>query len=342
MNALAMLSLDPELRRRGVIMGAQVQRQRCDSCRSAPCAVYCRADAASLCPACDADVHSANPLARRHRRVPMGGGGAFVVRPGGAVGSSSWPIREGRRCDHDEDDDARGGDEEEEASSWLLLDPPLRGADDGLMPSFGDALVADFLDLGGGDEEPEDASSKEECSSSSHGKSSDDGSHEFAVPAQPPIQRLGFAGEMAPYDADNPSHGGYGYSTTLEHTLSVSSSVDTGMVPDRAAPDMTGSFLSCNSGDHFAAAAGAQMSVQFMAAMDREARVHRYREKRKTRRFEKTIRYASRKAYAETRPRVKGRFAKRTAGADLEVDQYFSTAAAAMTANSSCGVVPTF
>ncbi|KAL6596856.1 hypothetical protein ACP70R_046990 [Stipagrostis hirtigluma subsp. patula] len=338
MNALAMLSLDPELRRRGV-MGAQVQRQRCDSCRSAPCAVYCRADAASLCSACDADVHSANPLARRHRRVPMGSGGAFVVRPGGAAGSS-WPIREGRRCDHDEDDDARGGDEEEEASSWLLLDPPLRGADDGLMPSFGDALVADFLDLGGGDKELEDASSKEE-SSSSHGKSSD-GSHEFAVPAQPPIQRHGFAFEMAPYAADNPSHGGYGYGATLGHTVSVSSSLDTGMVPDRAAPDMTSSFLSCNNEDHFAAAAtGAQMSVQLMA-MDREARVHRYREKRKTRRFEKTIRYASRKAYAETRPRVKGRFAKRTADADPEVDQYFSAAVAAMAADSSCGVVPTF
>ena len=44
------------------------------------------------------------------------------------------------------------------------------------------------------------------------------------------------------------------------------------------------------------------------AAESREARLMRYREKRKNRRFEKTIRYASRKAYAESRPRVKGRF----------------------------------
>lgn len=36
---------------------------------------------------------------------------------------------------------------------------------------------------------------------------------------------------------------------------------------------------------------------------------HRYREKRKRRTFEKTIRYESRKAYAEVRPRIKGRFA---------------------------------
>ncbi|KAJ1267967.1 hypothetical protein BS78_07G099700 [Paspalum vaginatum] len=51
------------------------------------------------------------------------------------------------------------------------------------------------------------------------------------------------------------------------------------------------------------------------AAAEREARVQRYREKRKNRRFQKTIRYASRKAYAEARPRIKGRFVKRAAGA---------------------------
>jgi hypothetical protein len=47
------------------------------------------------------------------------------------------------------------------------------------------------------------------------------------------------------------------------------------------------------------------------ANLTREQRVARYREKRKNRKFEKTIRYASRKAYAEIRPRIKGRFAKK-------------------------------
>ncbi|KAG0479623.1 hypothetical protein HPP92_010481 [Vanilla planifolia] len=50
------------------------------------------------------------------------------------------------------------------------------------------------------------------------------------------------------------------------------------------------------------------MEVAAGKVMDREARVMRYREKRKNRRFEKTIRYASRKAYAEIRPRIKGRY----------------------------------
>ncbi len=47
-----------------------------------------------------------------------------------------------------------------------------------------------------------------------------------------------------------------------------------------------------------------------MPALNSAAGVpRRYREKRKRRTFEKTIRYQSRKAYAEVRPRIKGRFA---------------------------------
>ena len=43
----------------------------------------------------------------------------------------------------------------------------------------------------------------------------------------------------------------------------------------------------------------------------REARVSRYREKRRNRLFSKKIRYEVRKLNAEKRPRMKGRFVKR-------------------------------
>ncbi|KAG0482179.1 hypothetical protein HPP92_010263 [Vanilla planifolia] len=61
------------------------------------------------------------------------------------------------------------------------------------------------------------------------------------------------------------------------------------------------------------------MEVAAGKVMDREARGDEVQEKRKNRRFEKTIRYASRKAYAEIRPRIKGRFAKRT---EMEAEDY--------------------
>nr|AQQ11814.1 constans-like protein [Bambusa multiplex] len=52
----------------------------------------------------------------------------------------------------------------------------------------------------------------------------------------------------------------------------------------------------------------------------REARVTRYREKRRTRLFSKKIRYEVRKLNAEKRPRMKGRFVKRaTAGGSVAV-----------------------
>lgn len=44
---------------------------------------------------------------------------------------------------------------------------------------------------------------------------------------------------------------------------------------------------------------------------ERREKVQRFREKKKNRQFTKTIRYASRKAYAEVRPRIKGRFARK-------------------------------
>lgn len=47
------------------------------------------------------------------------------------------------------------------------------------------------------------------------------------------------------------------------------------------------------------------------ALLDRREKVERFREKKKNRQFKKLIRYASRKRYAEVRPRIKGRFARK-------------------------------
>lgn len=97
--------------------------------------------------------------------------------------------------------------------------------------------------------------------------------------------------------------------------------MDVGVVPDHnAMADVSNSFVKT------------EVIPTPVSGLDREARVLRYREKRKNRKFEKTIRYASRKAYAETRPRIKGRFAKR---GELEVESLLS-------ADTSYGVVPSF
>uniref|UniRef100_A0A453NIF6 CCT domain-containing protein n=1 Tax=Aegilops tauschii subsp. strangulata TaxID=200361 RepID=A0A453NIF6_AEGTS len=114
------------------------------------------------------------------------------------------------------------------------------------------------------------------------------------------------------------------YTPTPSH--STVSSVDVGSVPERSDSPIAAATPATGEG--------------------REARLMRYREKRKNRRFEKTIRYASRKAYAESRPRVKGRFAKRADDADADSN---AVAVGTITTPRPCvldfgsyGVVPTF
>lgn len=132
-----------------------------------------------------------------------------------------------------------------------------------------------------------------------------------------------------------------------------SSSLDVGVVPDGSCmSDISypygGRSMSSSNGLDLSGSTGGINQGSQMVGMDREARVLRYREKRKNRKFEKTIRYASRKAYAETRPRIKGRFAKRSDQIESDIrsiDRMFnppSSSSSAFFTESRFGVVPSF
>ncbi|XP_020205062.1 zinc finger protein CONSTANS-LIKE 4-like [Cajanus cajan] len=43
----------------------------CEVCEQALAHITCKADAVALCLTCDRDIHSANPLASRHERLPV-------------------------------------------------------------------------------------------------------------------------------------------------------------------------------------------------------------------------------------------------------------------------------
>lgn len=98
---------------------------------------------------------------------------------------------------------------------------------------------------------------------------------------------------------------------------------DLGLVPDLSSPgcgmDGSGHFApmygGCGSGGMGGTGMGDDCNVA-NACNGREARVSRYREKRRTRLFSKKIRYEVRKLNAERRPRMKGRFVKRSPGHD--------------------------
>ncbi|KAH9297153.1 hypothetical protein KI387_028835, partial [Taxus chinensis] len=64
------------------------------------------------------------------------------------------------------------------------------------------------------------------------------------------------------------------------------------------------------------------VGIQSSIPVDYKARVMRYKEKRKNRKFKKTIKYANKEAYVETMPRIKGRYAKQT---DVDMDQMYTS-----------------
>nr|AIE41594.1 zinc finger protein CONSTANS-LIKE 3 [Lagerstroemia indica] len=283
----------------------------CEVCEQAPAAFTCKADAAALCATCDRDIHSANPLARRHERIPV----VPFYDAASAVKQSPSAAEE-------------FSEEEAEAASWLLPNPNSKLDEESGSPEYMSAeyLFSDMdpyldLDLKSGDPK-------------SHHVIDNEQKHHYSSDGVVPVQKNEYGSGPYPgpvvdgfptYEIDYPGSKPFMYNFTSQSiSQSVSSSsLEVGVVPDHNPMG--------DVSDSFAKNDAVPIPV---SGLDREARVLRYREKRKNRKFEKTIRYASRKAYAETRPRIKGRFAKRS---ELEVESLIAAADA-----SSYGVVPSF
>ncbi|XP_065850002.1 zinc finger protein CONSTANS-LIKE 4 [Euphorbia lathyris] len=288
----------------------------CEVCEQAPAHVTCKADAAALCVTCDRDIHSANPLARRHERVPVT---PFYEAVSSAPAAKHNAINFlDERYFSDVDGDVDASREEAEAASWLLPNPPNGKIMESTDLNTGQYVFSEmdpYLDLDYAHVDPK-IEAQEQNSSGADG----------VVPVQSKnIQAPLVNDHCYELDFTGSKTFGYGFNTQcLSHSVS-SSSLDVGVVPDGGnMADISNPYINNGTSE------STNQTVQ-LSAVDREARVLRYREKRKNRKFEKTIRYASRKAYAETRPRIKGRFAKRTDTEEVDRSSIFAF-----------GVVPSF
>jgi hypothetical protein len=119
----------------------------------------------------------------------------------------------------------------------------------------------------------------------------------------------GMVPDLSPATSDSSAETGLG----LTHSSSTASLTSSETGPSPTAPKALSSSASRSSSPALRVPNARSWPLVDLppVAMTREERVARYREKRKRRTFEKTIRYESRKAYAEVRPRIKGRFATR-------------------------------
>ncbi|KAL0424545.1 UNVERIFIED_CONTAM: Zinc finger protein CONSTANS-LIKE 2 [Sesamum radiatum] len=290
----------------------------CEACESAPAAVLCKADSASLYSACDADIHSANPLARRHHRVPI------LPIPGTLYGRSAAnadgviirPSVDEEADEEDEDDD--------EAVSWLLLNPTIKNGDEDQSNDDNGAL------FGG---EADEYLALDDYNSCQNNHFND------GYNINPQQQCQSFPQRSYGGDSVVPIPPAYSYPASMSQTVPLPLMDHVRVVPEPATSEVSVSQTRPPKGTiELFSGPPVQIPTQ-LSPTDREARVLRYREKKKNRKFEKTIRYASRKAYAETRPRIKGRFAKRSGDAEAEVDQLFSTS---LVSESAFSVVPSF
>lgn len=360
----------------------------CEVCEQAPASVTCKADAAALCEACDSDIHSANPLANRHERVPVS---PFYECPNVDVNNNTTANTVNPKYSFDCNDmlNDDGGvehlenDEEEDNEHGSFLhhqngNDMCSVEESWLIPEANKNMNLRVVSESGGDDE---RAVKDKLKFKAYLQSIDFlhdvgdpcvgleylGSHEttsriFAdgvptlhmgtdsmVPVHSPevIEHSSakVSNESGSLDADVPK-GNYVYRTpSLNHSAS-SSSMEVGIVPESSLNEIGGHLNDPTRGSSFEIPPrGFVHPGSQLESMGREARVMRYREKRKNRKFEKTIRYASRKAYAETRPRIKGRFAKRTdvEEGEVEVEQMYSSASSLISDHDhGYGVVPSY
>ncbi|CAH8280022.1 unnamed protein product [Arabidopsis lyrata] len=283
----------------------------CDVCEQAPAAVTCKADAAALCVTCDSDIHSANPLASRHERVPVE---SFFDSAETAVAKISPSSTFG----------ILGS-----STTVDLTAVPVMGDDLGLCPCSSDFMFSDF-----------DRLIDFEFPNSFNHPSHNDAGGDSLVPVQTKTEPLPLTNNDHCFDIDfcRSKLSAFTYpSQSVSHSVSTSS-IEYGVVPDGNTNNSVSEISIPFNRSMITTSTAASTGDHQTSSMDREARVLRYREKRKNRKFEKTIRYASRKAYAESRPRIKGRFAKRT---ETENDDVFLSHVYASAA-TQYGVVPTF
>ncbi|KAI4335454.1 hypothetical protein L6164_014098 [Bauhinia variegata] len=300
----------------------------CEVCEQAPASVTCKADAAALCITCDSDIHSANPLARRHERVPVEpffDSAESIVKPSAAF-NFVVPTDIGVGSDGFNQEDT-------EAASWLIPNP-----------NFNSKLV-DGPDIKSGEIFLSEMDPFLEFDYSNSFQNNNSAGNDSVVPVQSKPTPLAVANHSeACFDIDfcRSKLSSFNYPTQSISQSVSSSSLDVGVVPDgNSVSEISYSFVRNTSNSPSESSGMVSGGNINPANMDREARVLRYREKRKNRKFEKTIRYASRKAYAETRPRIKGRFAKRTE-MDSEVYSPAPAAHSSLMLDVHYGVVPSF
>ncbi|KAF0910243.1 hypothetical protein E2562_001431 [Oryza meyeriana var. granulata] len=365
----------------GAALGARTARA-CDGCMRRRARWHCPADDAFLCQACDASVHSANPLARRHYRVRLPSSSSSL---GSSPRSSPCAVHDPdapawlhglkRRPRTPRSKPGAGGKHEASAAMMAATAsavPDLEEEESGIVGDIEHDVGEDDEDLlyrvpvvdpmlaelynpvaDDGQQQIEQkpaarlAPFSEPSPEFPSGSAEADGLSGFDVPdmelasfaadmesllmgVDDGFDDLGFLDEEkpqvkvdldmdfgsispAPPEREDRKRKRPEMILKLDYEGVIDSWVRDGSSPwfhgERPRFDHGESWPDFPAGSR----GGLGVAVTAVTGGEREARVSRYREKRRTRLFAKKIRYEVRKLNAEKRPRMKGRFVKRAA-----------------------------
>lgn len=281
----------------------------CELCHSRPSAMYCEADKAYLCTKCGESRHAEYPMFARHQVLPMHGGPSAQKKNGFDVGGCSAASIVGSR---------------ESCTSEQAMGHPGIGQD-GVPDTPVWDLLTSLPDLATDNTTFEDIKLDScwiEDLEKEFGKTSQPAPASPAVP-EPETKQVIESKDAAaaPYPMYGPMgmypcyapYGGAPYGAA-PYGGAPYSGAPFGYAPFGSQQPVIVPFMHMTHSvpmmPGYALPVYRRQPTE-KEKKERKARVARYLEKRKTRTFENKIRYASRKAYAESRPRIKGRFAKR-------------------------------
>nr|GMD64045.1 zinc finger protein CONSTANS-LIKE 13 [Ipomoea batatas] len=315
-SAKLCLSCDREVHSTNQLFTKHTRSLLCDACDSSPASIFCSTDAAVLCHTCNWESHSP-ALSPAHDCHPVEG---FSGRPSlsellsvlGFENVSKKSLLSGDDADNDEYLD------------YLVWDAPsvVASVDDCIpLPKNQNAAcgqhrddilcqLRDMLKL-----EPNFTTEDEDFEPLR--------SFQSMEPKSTELKQKVESAALVPSSEASGFQGGTDTSKFVEQGIASSlfgGFVETNcLVPDKNSDTGYGSVLandhSKGKSQHSSISDTLQMlprvAPRELNSQERETAITRYKEKRKTRRFEKQIRYESRKARAESRPRIKGRFAKK-------------------------------
>ncbi|KAE8686129.1 membrane-anchored ubiquitin-fold protein 3-like isoform X1 [Hibiscus syriacus] len=342
-SAKLCFSCDREVHSANQLFTRHARSQLCDACDDSPASIFCETDQSVFCSNCDWERESHKfPSSSLHKRRPIEGftGCPSVTELVSFVGvddlGDKAPILSEREGGHGEDDGWL------DLSSWET--PVVSSFDDLLVSSDFDHgfKPTDVLPLpknrnaSCGQHKVEVIHQLRELAKSEptlgFGKTVLEAIDGFqprmpdADNLQPGTVHTSFKNDTNPillpaYESSALRCFNDNVETTSQVFVPISQLIDhteeTAVVPDKHPGSSKTTPLSDSlenqlqlQNDAGTTSALPKVAVHELNSQERETAISRYKEKRKTRRFGKHIRYESRKVRADSRTRIKGRFAK--------------------------------